>query len=228
MPERSPAGTAEALTAAGAEVVQASFTSFETLPTDGLTTALAEAWDWVVVTSAQTVASLEDGGFGLSGRLGAAKVASVGPTTAAALARVGIRMDLVADPGGGTALAEVFPHGPGRVLLPGAEKVSAEPTRGLIAKGWEVRQVPVYRTVPTNLPAEVVTAWRAGSFDAFVVTAGSVARSAVLSCGTDGPKVVAIGAPAAAAARAAGLQVTAVATRPDAPSLVAATLSALT
>jgi hydroxymethylbilane synthase len=227
LPERSPAGTAEALAAAGAEVVQTGFTSFVALPGDDLAAALADAWDWVVVTSAQTVASLEDAGFGRAGQRGGARVAAVGPTTAATLERAGIRVDLVADPGGGTALAAAFPGGPGRVLLPGAEEISAEPTRGLTAKGWDVHPVPVYRTMPADLPAEVVAEWRAGSYDAFVVTAGSVARSAVRSCGAAGPKVVAIGDPAAAAARAAGLQVAAVATRPDAPGLVSATLSAL-
>jgi hydroxymethylbilane synthase len=193
-----------------------------------LEAALAEdpAWDWVVVSSARTVTSLTAGGFDLAGRLpAAARVAAVGPATASALREAGIAVDLVADPGGGAALASAFPTGAGRVLLPGAEESSPEPSAGLTAKGWSVRSVPVYRTVVAPMPPEVVLEWR--RFDAFVVTAGSVARAAVEAGGLPGPKAIAIGEAAAAAARAAGLDVIAVADRPDAGGIAGAVLAAL-
>ena len=63
--------------------------------------------------------------------------------TAAALASAGITCDLVADPGGGAALAAAFPSGPGRVLLPGAERSSAEPAAGLAAKA--LKEVTYHR-----------------------------------------------------------------------------------
>ena len=226
LPERSPAGTAEALAAAGAAVVQTSFTASHPLPTAELEAALAESWDWVVLTSAATLTTLAGLGFDLAGRLpDGVRVAAVGPATASALRGAGVTVDLVADPGGGAALAAAFPAGPGRVLAPGAELPSPEPAAGLTAKGWSVRTVPVYRTVACPQPPKVVARWPA--FDAFVVTAGSVARAAVEAAGLPGPKVVAIGEAAAVAARAAGLDVVAVADRPDAGGLAGAVLAAL-
>jgi hydroxymethylbilane synthase len=226
LPERSPAGTAEALVAAGATVVPSSFTAPQRLPLTELEAALAGSWHWIVFTSATTLTILADAGFDLAGQLPAGVlVASVGPATASALERAGIAVDLVAEPGGGAALAAAFPTGSGRVLLPGAEDPSEEPAAGLTAKGWRVRPVAVYRTVACPQPPEVLAEWR--TFDAFVVTAGSVARAAVTAAGIPGPKVVAIGTAAAAAARATGLDVVAVADRPDAIGLVGALLAAL-
>lgn len=226
LPERSPAGTAEALAAAGAVVVQSSFTAPQPLLLTNLEAALTASWDWLVVTSATTLTVLEGEGFDLAGRLPeGVLVAAVGPATASALDRAGIAVDLVADPGGGAALAAAFPIGSGRVLLPGAEDQSVEPAAGLTAKGWSVHRVAVYRTVAFPQPPEVLAEWP--TFDAFVVTAGSVARAAVEAAGIPGPKVVALGASAATAAQAAGLDVAAVADRPDAGGLVGALLAAL-
>jgi hydroxymethylbilane synthase len=227
LPERSPSGTAAALTAAGAEVVSAAFTRFEPLPTAELAAALAVTWDWVVVTSATTVTALDEAGVRLADRLpDTVKVAAVGPATAEALRTAGIGVDLVAEPGGGAALVSAFPSGPGRVLLPGAAEPSAEPAAGLAAKGWTVRAVGVYRTVACPLPDEVLDQW--SGFDAFVVTAGSVARAAAESAGDAHPPVVALGEAAAAAARSLGFDVVAVADRPDAGGITGALLAVLT
>lgn len=227
IPERAPAGTADALVAAGAQVVAAAFTGFEDVPLDDVVEAVAERWDWVVVTSRQTVATLAERRFDLAGRLRGAKVAAVGSATASALREVGVAPDLVAHPGGGAALVAAFPDGPGRVLIPGAEHASPEPTAGLVAKGWDVRNVAVYRTVTRPLPEAVIAQWRHGGFDAFVVPAGSVARAAVEVCGLPGPRVVAIGTSSAAAAATAGLVVASAAIRPDAASITDAALAAL-
>jgi len=226
LPERCPAGTAEALTAAGAAVVQSTFTTQRPLPTTELEEALAAGCDWLVVTSANTVTVLGQQGFDLAPRLAeGTRVAAVGPATASALRGAGVTVDVVADPGGGAALVSAFPAGQGLVLLPGAEQSSPEPASGLTAKGWTVRRVPVYRTVVAPQPPDVVSEW--SRLDAFVVTAGSVARAAVEAGGLPGPKVVAIGEAAAAAARAAGLDVLAVADRPDAGGIAGAVMAAL-
>lgn len=226
LPERCPAGTADVLATAGAAVVQSTFTTQRALPTTELEAALAEGCNWLVVTSANTVTVLGEQGFDLAAHLPArALVAAVGTATASALSHAGITVDLVADPAGGAALASAFPAGSGRVLLPGAEESSPEPAAGLTAKGWAVRRVPVYRTVVAPQPSDVVSEWP--RFDAFVVTAGSVARAAVEAGGLPGPKVVAIGEAAAAAARAAGLDVVAVADRPDAGGIAGAVIAAL-
>jgi len=224
VPERAPSGTREALVAAGAEVTVAAFTGYEDLGTTAFAEALAERWDWLVVTSPHTPAVLA--GADLADRLAGTRVAAVGAATAAALDASGIAVDLVAEPGGGAALVAAFPDGPGRVLLPGAEAPSAEPSAGLAAKVWTVRSVPVYRTVALPLPEDVLARWP--QFDALVVTAGSVARAAVDAAGVPGPAVVAIGDPSAAVARSLGLDVAAVAARPDASGLVDAVLTALT
>ena len=226
LPERCPAGTTDALVAAGALVLQASFTTQRPLPTTELEATLADGYDWLVFTSAKTVTLLGQQGFDLASRLTkGTRVAAVGPATAAVLRAAGISVDLVANPGGGAALVSAFPHGPGHILLPGAEQSSPEPAAGLRALGWTVRLVPVYRTVVAPQPPDVLVDWR--GFDAFVVTAGSVARAAFEAGGLPGPKVVAIGASAADAARAVGFDVVAVATRPDADGILAAVLAAL-
>lgn len=224
VPERAPVGTAAELAAAGADVLVADLTRREPLPAAELEAALAETWEWVVVTSAATVAALP---AGLGRTPHAPRVAAVGPATAAALRAAGIEPDLVAQPGGGRALVATFPDGPGRVLLPGAEEPSAEPAAGLTAKGWTVRPVAVYRTLPQPLPQEIVERWRAGAIDAFVVTAGSTARAAVAAAGLPGPSVIALGASAAAVATDLGLTVTQVAERPDAAAVAAAAVAAL-
>lgn len=223
LPTRTPAGLVELLTGAGAEVVEVLVTAQEALPLDDLRAGLAAGFDWLVVSSSATVNVLAEGGLGAGElRPPGARIAAVGPATAESLSALGLAPDLVAHPGGGTTLAAAFPSGAGIVLLPGADRPSVQPAAGLAAKGWHVRPVPVYRTVPRHLPAEVVADWRSGRFDAFVVTAGSVARAAVASCGLPGPAVVAIGEPSAAASREAGLDVLAVATTPDVTGLAEA------
>lgn len=227
LPSRAPAGLAKALDAAGATLTEVEFTRQEPLALAALETALAQPWDWVVISSPATVRVLTEAGWDLSDRFAPGQVAAVGPATAGALSRAGVEVAMVAYPGGGAALVDSFSPGPGRILLPGAEESSAQPAAGLVAQGWQVEPIAVYRTVPQAIPAAVVDTWRDGGFDAFVVTAGSVAAAAVAACGVPGPAVVAIGESAAAASRTAGLTVTQVALRPVTDSLLAAVFDAL-
>ena len=227
LPTRTPAGLAKALTAAGATLTEVEFTRQSLLPLESLAAALEQDWDWIVISSPATVRLLIEAGWDLPARFGAGQIAAVGPATAGALTRAGVEVSNVAYPGGGAALVESFPEGPGRIVLPGAEDASAEPAAGLAAKGWQVQAVPVYRTVPQAVPESVVDTWQRGGFDAFVVTAGSVAAAAASACGIPGPAVVAIGDSSAAAARAVGLAVAQTALRPVTDSLLAAVFEAL-
>lgn len=227
LPRRTPAGLARALEAAGAALTEVDFTGQEPLPLADLEQALAQPWSWLVVSSPATVGVLLDAGWDLSARLSSGQVAAVGPATAGALTRAGITPSLVAYPGGGAALVELFTAGEGRIILPGAEAASTEPAAGLAALGWQVEPVAVYRTVPNEIPAPVIAAWRDQHYDAFVVTAGSVASAAVAACGVPGPAVVAIGESSAEVARSLGLGVTRVALRPVTDSLLAAVFEAL-
>ena len=122
------------------------------------------------------------------------------------------RIDLVPAEGiGGAALAEVFPDGPGRVVIPGAEALSAALPPALSARGWQVEHVGVYRTTAVDeVPQELRARWRAGHYDALVATAASVARAAAALLGTTGlgatglggaGRVVALGDASAEAAR---------------------------
>ncbi len=222
MPRRAPDGLAAALSAAGADVTRASLTRIQPLPLEEYEQALVDPWDWVVVTSPQTVKVLVEAG--LSVAVGV-KIAAAGPATAAALNSAGLHADLVADPGGGAAVASAMPPGPGRVLFPGALRPSDEPAAGLTAKGWSVRHIAVYETVPDTIPAEVVAQWT--EFDAFIVTAGSVARAVVDVTGVPGPPVIAIGEATAKAVTDLGLRVIGTAVTPDATGLFAAAVDAL-
>jgi hydroxymethylbilane synthase len=223
VPLRSPAGLIETLSTAGAEVATADFTRQETLPLAALEAVLADHFDWLVVTSVATVAALALQPLSRL-RPGRAKVAAVGPATAAALSELGLVPDLIATPGGGAALVAALGPGAGVVVLPGAAEPSSEPATGLAANGWTVRPVGVYETIDNELGPEVDDAWTRA--DAVIVTAGSVARAAA-RLGLPGAPVIAIGPSAAEAARQAGLRVIAVAATPDLSGLVDAVLGAL-
>lgn len=225
IPRRSPSGTAVALAALGAEVCTAEFTKTAPLESESLREALTQQWDWILITSANTVPSLRQEPTAAAA-LAATKLAAVGPATARALEAAGFRVDLVADPPGGAGLAAALPTGTGRILIPGALESSEEPASGLRTKGWEVTSVAVYQTVQQRPAAELVQRWQAGEIDALLVTAGSVARAAS-TLGLPGPATVAIGDSAATAAAASGLAVVAVANRPDAAGIAKAVLTAL-
>jgi uroporphyrinogen-III synthase len=115
----------------------------------------------------------------------------------------------------------VFPPGPGRVLLPqaaGARPVLAD---GLRAVGWTVAPVTAYVTVPAPLAPEEIE--QARTADAITFTSGSTVTGFVAAAGVAGVPsvVVCIGPVTAAAALAAGIEVTAVAGEHTIDGLVA-------
>lgn len=92
----------------------------------------AKTFDWVVFTSHNGVEAFFETarGLGLDARLfGSARIATIGPRTAASLARYGLRSDLVAPEYVAESLTEE--------LL----KISPRPERVLIARALEAREV---------------------------------------------------------------------------------------
>lgn len=176
-------------------------------PADAAAQRLAD-YDWLVVTSpngAELFCSML-----VPGALGTVSVAAIGPGTAAALERVGARPDLVPERFVAEGLLEAFPDPQGtggRVLLARAEQGRDVLPNGLREMGWEVDDVPVYRTVA----ATVTQAQRHELERADVVTftSSSTVSNLVEQVGADAlPSVVATISPVTSAtARGFGLRV---------------------
>jgi uroporphyrinogen III methyltransferase/synthase len=137
------------LTLLGAEVVCVPVIRIEPLPDLApLRRALAAlaTYDWVVFTSANAVdvACTEPAAFaGIA-------VAAIGPATAAALQRLGVRVTLVPEPHVAEALVSALAArgvAGKRILVPSAERARPVLGDGLRAAGAVVDVIPVYRTV---------------------------------------------------------------------------------
>jgi uroporphyrinogen-III synthase len=134
-------------------------------------------WDWLIFVSANAVRfalPLGRWGAGVSART---RIAAVGEATAAALAKAGIRVDLIpkpqfnsesllADP----AMADVAGR---RILIVrgvgGREHLAAV----LRQRGAETAYAELYRRVPPVADAgPAIELWRRGGIDAAVVTSG--------------------------------------------------------
>jgi uroporphyrinogen-III synthase len=158
--------------------------------------------DWIVVTSpngAQRVAPL------LQRESSSQRVAAVGAATAAAMPRC----DLAADTQSANGLLQIFPKGPGRVVV--VQAIDAAPTlvEGLIERNWDVVAINPFRALPVVPSADQQRAALAA--DAVLFASGSAARAWVEVFGDRAPPViVAIGSQTAAAAERAGLKISAI------------------
>jgi uroporphyrinogen-III synthase len=156
----------------------------------------ARGWDWLVVTSRNGAHELARRG------VSANRIAAIGPATADALRSHGLRVDLVAATHTQEGLRDELPGG--TRLLAAAE--------GARQDVLEADFLPIYRTI--ELRPDVPDA------DVALLMSGSAAR-ALAATGAHLP-VVAIGPQTAAEARAAGLDVAAVAVDHDLDGLVEA------
>ena len=224
-------GLAARLRAHGATVEELPATTVVDRP-DGmaaLTAALATParFTWLVVTSPNGASRLARAAGGRSPR--PALVAAVGPGTAGALATAGLPCDLVAPGAVAESLLDAIPRAPhaGAALLL-AQAAAARPVlvNGLAAKGWAVTAVACYEAVPR--PADPNGAELLRRADAVAFAAGSAVRAVVGAYGTHAlpPVVVCMGPITAAAARDAGVEVTAVADPHTLDGLVTATIAA--
>lgn len=214
----------------GAEVIEVPTIAFAP-PADGgdaleRAAAAVSAVDWVAFTSTNAVdalfAHLRD-----ARALGGVSVAAIGSATVAALADRGVDADLVPARAEGAALADAFPDGPGRVLLPQADRARPMLRTGLAAKGWEVDIIEAYRTMTAAVEPAVLAA--AITADAITFTSTSTVQGWVEAAGRDAmpPCVVCIGEQTASAARDLGIAVDVVASEPSVNALVEAVVAAL-
>lgn len=168
------------------------------------------------------------------------QVVAVGEGTAAALAAIGIRADVVASGSGAALVEEMPPVGPPstdqhpsadrasssalapRVLFPASSAASPTVPEGLRAKGYRVDQVTVYRPEPVDLPAASVQALRSGGYSAIVLTSPMIARRAAQIGIHPSTAILTIGDPTTEAVRAAGLHVALQAEEPTDAALAAA------
>jgi uroporphyrinogen III methyltransferase/synthase len=138
---------------------------------------------WIVFTSANGVAAFRDR-LEAAGRdaraLGAARLAAIGPETAAALERMGLAVEAVPDEYRAEALLDALrPHvgaGTELLLVRAAEAREVLP-RELAALGAWVTVVPAYRTVPVAGGARELTGLlEARRVDAVTFTSSSTVR----------------------------------------------------
>ena len=177
----------------------------------------AGTFDWIVFTSANGVerffATLAEGGRDARA-LGGVCVCAIGPATAEALAKHGIRADLVPDEfvaeAALEALAATGDLAGKRILVPRAAEAREVLPDGLRARGAEVVVVPAYRTVQDGSGAdEVRRALGAGEVDWVTFTASSTVRSFVELVGREvgRARVASIGPITSATVRELGMGV---------------------
>ena len=135
--------------------------------------------------------------------------------------------DLVPDQYIAEAVAEAFPDGPGRVLLPRAAVARDALPDQLRAKGWDVEVVEAYRTHAAQPDAAALVA--ASKADAITFTSSSTVTNFLSVAGLDAvpPVVVCIGPVTAQTARTAGIDVDVVADEHTIDGLVRALVGAL-
>jgi len=181
---------------------------------DGLRTS---AYGWVVFTSANAVelfcGHVRD--FGLDARaFGRARIAAIGPGTAAALGQEGLRADLLPERYVAEGLLDAFARRPmrgQRVLLPRAEGAREALVDGLAGMGAKVDELTLYRAeVPHDPDAEGLRRLRGGEIDVATFASSSSVRNLVAMLDGDVAPlrnvfIAAIGPVTAEAVRAAGL-----------------------
>jgi uroporphyrinogen III methyltransferase/synthase len=181
------------------------------------------SYRWVIFTSANGVERL----FSCvrdARALAGARVAAIGPGTAAALAAHGVLAELVPERYVAEGLLAVMPapERAARVLLPRAAVARDVLPEGLRAMGYEVDVVEAYRTA-RPAPAPELAQAVAGA-DAVTFTSSSTVTGYVELMGVQRlpPVVACIGPVTAATARELGIEVTAVATEHTLAGLVEA------
>jgi uroporphyrinogen III methyltransferase/synthase len=220
----------------GAEVLSLPTIRFEP-PADPapLRAAIArlDTYDWVLVTSANTVDFFLDA-LWASGRdaraFGRARLGCIGPATARRLQERGLRPDVVPEAFVAEGLLDAL-RAEGlagrRVLIPRAEVAREVLPETLSAMGAEVDVVPVYRTVPAEVDPAVLARIAGGDVDVVTFTSASTVRHFCVGFSDEElarirgrARAACIGPVTEQAARAAGFEVAVSAATYTIPGLV--------
>lgn len=228
---------ARALRRAGAQVDALALTvstPLESAQLDAARGRLADgAYAWVVFSSwraARAVVSALP-----RARSRGTRIAVVGEATARWISdHAGVSVDMTGK-GSAAALLECFaaPSADApSILIPRSAAAPDTLPDGLRALGWSVEAVDAYTTAPADAgdcDADIAGNFRAGHYDAAVLTASSQARALPSLLGLPPPttRVVTIGAPTAATARRQGITVAAQASSPTPDAIVRALIDAL-
>lgn len=228
---------ARALRTAGAQVDALALTvstPLESAKLDAARDRLVDgAYAWVVFSSWRAARAVVSGLPRARSR--GTRIAAVGQATAQWISdHTGVSADLTGA-GSAAALLECFPapsSGARPVLIPRSAAAPDTLPDGLRALGWSVEAVDAYTTAPADIgdcDADIAGNFRAGHYDAAVLTASSQARALPPLLGLPPPstRVVTIGAPTAATARRLGIAVAAQASSPTPDAIVRALTDAL-
>ncbi|MCI0432113.1 MAG: uroporphyrinogen-III synthase [Gemmatimonadetes bacterium] len=185
--------------------------------------------DWVLFTSANGV----EASFARAEALGLdtddwgrVRVAAVGPATAGALARWGVRTRAIPDEHRAERVVDVLGGLPGaRVLLLRGDLAGSDLPRALEARGARVHDVVAYRTLPA--PPDARAAQQVSGADVVTFTSASTVRGLAVVLGPSwrdtlaGRVIASIGPATSAAAREMGLRVDVEAVPHTVPGLIA-------
>jgi len=197
------------------------------------------AYDWAIFTSVNGVQffwqQLERTGKD-SRAFAGCRLAAIGPTTAEALARRGLRADLVpAEYVAEAILAEIGSVAGKRVLLPRADIARPTLAEGLRSAGAVVDEIVAYQTVQGSgeSAAHIRQQLLDGHIDVITLTTSSPVRNLVMSLAPFPPlpehtTIACIGPVTADTARELGLPVQVVAAEHTIDGLVAALVSQFT
>ena len=186
----------------------------DTKPMDDAISA-ANSFDWIVFTSANGVERLISRmlELGLDVRsLGNAKLAAIGPATADALGKYGLKVEFMPSEFVGEAVVEQFPGElQGKmVMLARAKEARDVLPEKLVERGASVTVVPVYETVMEDIDATPLKQMISeGSIDVVTFTSSSTVKNFVGLLGDvklpEGVTVASIGPITSEAARELGL-----------------------
>lgn len=203
---------------------------------DGLRTS---AYNWTIFTSPNAISiltrHLHDRGLDARA-FGRARIAAIGPGTAGALARAGLRADLVPDEyiaEGLLAAFEPLAVRGQRFLLPRAEGARETLVAGLTARGAAVDELRLYRAaVPRDPDTEGLRRLRAGEIDIVTFASSSAVHNLLGMLGGDvaplrSARIAAIGPVTSNAIREHGLPVDIQPTSYTIPALVSAIVEAV-
>ena len=212
--------------------------------------ARLDSWDWVVITSRTGVRAIADAAARIGrpiaetgpGKAGTSqrhpRWAAVGSVTAAALAAIGLRAEVVPAEANGRAIARALagagPMAAARVLLARADAASPDLRIELESLGASVDEVVAYHTIegPESAIGPLSALFGSSMPAAVVFGSGSAARGLLALAGRAGASdrvlqlpVAAIGPSTAAVARSLGFELVHQATEPSVAGLVAAVTS---